>query len=336
MNSKIEDYLSFLGAVRGLSVRTVASYREDLTAYDTFLADEGVTDADSADSKNVRAFEAHLVSSGKASASVNHALSAVRGYYRYRVRYAGLKVDPSAEVEGLERKRTLPRFLFEDEINAFIGLAEGDDFKSVRDRALFEFLYSSGCRVAEAMDLQIANLNMKEGTAKVKGKGAKERIVFIAPPAMRALEAYLPLRTALCGRTGTAVAALSHAGAPSVDESAGANAEKAEPPVDRVFVNSRGRPLSIRGVQWLMDSYAERAGIGKRISPHVFRHSFATHLVDHGADIRAVQELLGHANISTTQIYTHVDMDRLRKVYNQAHPHGHTPGNGSGRNRDGK
>lgn len=325
MNAKIEDYLAFLGAVRGLSSRTVASYHEDLAAYDAFLAEEGVSDVDSADTKNVRAFEAHLVSAGKASASVNHALSAVRGYYRYRVRYSGLKCDPSADVEGLERKRSLPRFLFEDEINAFIGLAEGDDFKSVRDRALFEFLYSSGCRVAEAMDLRLENLNLREGTAKVKGKGSKERIVFIAPPAKRALEAYLPLRSALCGRAGAAVAAASGPAEAGTKDSA-----------DRVFVNSRGRPLSIRGVQWLMDTYAERAGIGKRISPHIFRHSFATHLVDHGADIRAVQELLGHANISTTQIYTHVDMDRLRKVYNQAHPHGHMRGAGTGRNRDGR
>jgi integrase/recombinase XerC/integrase/recombinase XerD len=185
---------------------------------------------------------------------------------------------------------------------AFIELADGDDFKSVRDRALFEFLYSTGCRVAEAVGLCLSRLDLAGGTAKVLGKGSKERIVFVEPPARRALAAYLPLRSALCGRSGSALR--------DTDE--------------RLFVNSRGRPLSIRGVQWLIDSYAEGAGIGKRISPHVFRHSFATHLVDNGADIRAVQELLGHSNISTTQIYTHVDMERLKKVYNQAHPHGNS------------
>ena len=310
MDRKIEDYLSYLGAVRGLSERTVTSYHEDLATYDAFLEGGGAgaaVDVDCADARAVRAFEASLVTEGKAPASVNHALSAIRGYYRYRARFCGLKVDPSSEVEGLPARRSLPRFLFEDEMAAFIDLAEGDDFKSVRDRAIFEFLYSTGCRVAEAVGLCLGRLDLAGGTAKVLGKGAKERIVFIAPPAKRALAAYLPLRTALCGRSG---GALRDASSPLGEE--------------HLFVNARGQAITIRGIEWLIDSYAERAGIGKRISPHVFRHSFATHLVDNGADIRAVQELLGHSNISTTQIYTHVDMERLKKVYNQAHPHGNS------------
>jgi site-specific recombinase XerD len=314
VDKRFEDYLAYLGAVRGLSARTVASYREDLAAYDAFLERGGAAvDVDLVEAREIRGFEAQLVASGKAPASVNHALSAIRGYYRYRARFCGLKVDPSSEVEGLPSRRNLPRFLFEDEMAAFIELADGDDFKSVRDRALFEFLYSTGCRVAEAVGLCLSRLDLAGGTAKVLGKGSKERVVFVEPPARRALAAYLPLRSALCGRSGSA---LRDSASPQ-----GASSPQGE---ERLFVNARGRPITIRGVQWLIDSYAEGAGIGKRISPHVFRHSFATHLVDNGADIRAVQELLGHSNISTTQIYTHVDMERLKKVYNQAHPHGNS------------
>lgn len=323
MDSRFEAYLAYLGAVRGLSLRTVRSYREDLCQFEAFLAGtpgEGKCDAptpgvdvDAATPSDIRAFEAALVQGGKAGSSVNRALSAIRGYYRFRARFGGLETDPSRDVESLPERRKLPRFLFEEEMSALIALADGDDFGSVRDRALLEFLYSTGCRVGETTGLALGDLDLDSGTAKVLGKGSKERIVFLAGPARRALAAYLPMRAALLARVGASIRDARHDATP-------------------LFVNVRGGGLTERGVEWIIDSYARKSGMNKRVSPHAFRHSFATHLVGRGADIRVVQELLGHANISTTQIYAHVDMERLRKVYDQAHPHG---GRGARKGKEG-
>lgn len=301
MDSRIEDYLAYLGAVRGLSERTVRSYREDFLRFEAFLKEGGIEGPDAAAPRDIRAFAAELVAEGKASASVNRALSALRGYYRHRIRYGGLAADPSRDVEGMPGRRSLPRFLFEGEMDSFIALAEGDDFKGSRDRAILELLYSTGCRVAEAAGLTLSRLDLAGGTARVMGKGSKERVVFLAPPCRKALDAYLPLRAARLASLGDGAAAA---------------------PTEALFVNARGGRLTERGIEWLVDRYAGGAGTGKRVSPHVFRHSFATHLVAAGADIRTVQELLGHASVSTTQIYAHVDMERLRKVYDLAHPHG--------------
>ncbi len=297
MDKRFEEYLAYLGAVRGLSARTQSSYREDLARFDSFLAQHGGIDPDGVSSRELRAYQAELVAEGKAPASVNRALSAIRGFYRYRMRYGRLAVDPTRDVEGIPARRSLPRFLFEAEVASLIVSVEGDDFTAVRDRAILEFLYSSGCRVAEAAGLELSRLDLARGSARIFGKGAKERIVFIALPARLALEAYLPLRAARLAILGRA------------DEA-------------RLFVNARGAPLSARGIEWILDGRARRAGQKRRVSPHVLRHSFATHLVEAGADIRTVQELLGHASIRTTQVYAHVDVERLKKVYELAHPHG--------------
>lgn len=293
MDPRIEDYLAYLGAVRGLSERTLRSYREDLGRFESHLG-RGAIDLDSVAARDVRAFVAAMIAEGKAPASANRALSAVRGYFRHRVRFGSLRADPSREVEGLPGRRGLPRFLFEGEMQALLGFADGDDFAGCRDRALLELLYSTGCRVAELAGLTLGRLDLAANAARVLGKGSKERVVFIAPAARAALDAWLPMRAARLG-------------------------SRAEP---WLFVNARGGRLSERGMEYIVDRYAERSGIRRRISPHAFRHSFATHLVQRGADIRAVQELLGHASVSTTQVYAHVDMERLKKVYDQAHPHG--------------
>lgn len=320
MDSRIEAYLAYIHSVRGLSDRTVSSYREDLSQYETFLSGQALgsgvivgeaIDLDEAKPRDIRAFEAALVAEGRAGSSVNRSLSAIRGYYRFRAKYGGLSTDPCRDVEGLPERRKLPRFLFEEEMAHFIELADGDGFASLRDRAIFEFLYSTGCRVAELTGLELSRVDLIEGTAKVLGKGSKERVVFLAEPARRAVEAYLPQRLALRTRRGKGL-------------------KTAREPL---FVNSRGEALTERGVEYIIDTYAAKAGINKRISPHAFRHSFATHLVQRGADIRVVQELLGHANVSTTQIYAHVDMERLRKVYDRAHPHG---GRDSGGSKEGR
>ncbi len=346
MDRKIEDWLSYLRAVRGLSERTVRSYREDLGRFEAFLGGGaehlpkvGTTasagDPDAVTAADIRGFVAALVSEGMASSSINRALSAIRGFYRHRVRFGGLAVDPSSDIEGLSAPRGLPRFLQEREMTELIELSGGEDFRSLRDRALLEFLYSTGCRVAEVAGLDPAKVDMATGTARVRGKGSKERIVFLAAPAKKALAEYLPHRAELLrGRVATAKRAGPNPGPASEDDPAEGIAEEAggglatprRDPARHLFLSSRGRALSARGIEWIVEGYAERLamrrGIAKRISPHAFRHSFATHLVGRGADIRVVQEMLGHSSISTTQVYTHVDMERLKRVYDLAHPHG--------------
>jgi len=330
MDPRIDSYLAYLRAVRGLAGRTVRSYQDDLARYEAFLASGrpgGAADLDSASNADVQAFAALLVSEGKAGASVNRALSAIRGFYRYRLRFGGIGTDPARDVEGLPSRRRLPRFLFEDEAAAFIELAEGDGFAAARDRALLELLYSTGCRVSEASGLELRRLDLGAGIAYVRGKGSKERAVFLAPPAREALAAYLPLRAALLERKGLRDGSHgdSNRGDSSHGDADGASGAR------YVFVNAKGGRLSSRGIEWIVQGYADRSSFPRKVTPHAFRHSFATHLVAAGADIRAVQELLGHSSVSTTQVYAHVDMERLRKVYDQAHPHG---GNIVGRDDD--
>ena len=278
----------------------------------------------------LRAFAAELVTEGKAGSSVNRALSAVRGYYRYRVRFGAIPTDPSRDMESLPSSRRLPRFLFEDEANAFISGVSGDDFRSVRDRAILSFSIAQAAAWARPPDSPSSASTSKNGTARVMGKGSKERIVFLASPARQALAAYLPLRASRLVRLGSEV---RRRGSKGIAQRASQNksrsgGEASKPALGRgedagyLFVNARGGRLTERGIEWLIAGYAERAGLRARVTPHSFRHSFATHLVGRGADIRAVQELLGHASVSTTQIYAHVDMERLRRVYDQAHPHG--------------
>lgn len=295
MHRRIEAYLAYLAAVRNLSPRTVESYGNDLAAWEAFLSLKR-RDVEKASSQDVRGFMAARVQAGFAASSVNRALSAVKGLYRYFQRFPGPEgsgTDPARDIEGLPAGRPLPRFLFEDEMGRLIESASGDDFSEVRDRALLELLYSTGCRVSEIAGLRLSDVDLSKGSAKVTGKGRKERVVFFSDPARRALAAWLPFREAKAGNK-----------------------------IPWLFVNARGGRLSTRGIAWLLDRRSALLGMGKRVSPHAFRHSFATHLVGRGADVRVVQELLGHANISTTQVYTHVDLQRLREVYERAHPHG--------------
>jgi site-specific recombinase XerD len=298
MDRRIEEYLAYLGAVRGLSPHTLLSYGEDFASFERQL---GGRDVDATTASDIRAFATALVMDGKAGSSVNRALSALRGYFRHRVRFGQLAVDPSRDVEGLPSRRALPRFLFEEEASAFMALPEGEGFGPSRDRAMLEFLYSTGCRVAEASNLTLERLDLAGGSARVMGKGSKERVVFLAGPAKAALGSYLPLRSERMRRI---------------------HGESGIKGKEYLFVNARGGRLTERGIEWLIQGYSERSLAPRSVTPHAFRHSFATHLVGRGADIRVVQELLGHASVSTTQVYAHVDMERLRKVYEQAHPHG--------------
>lgn len=287
----VDGYLDYLSSVRGLSEKTVTAYASDLGQFEAYLSGEP---AELAATEDIRGFVASLSERGFTETSVNRAVSSLRGFFAFCVKFELRADDPALGLRGLKAKRSLPGFLFEQETAAFLDIPEAGDFATVRDRALLEFLYSSGCRLAEVAGLRLSGLSLPRSEARVRGKGAKERIVFLNPAAKRAMEEYLPRRKAHLGR---------------------------ERDSDFVFLSQRGGPLSARGIAYLVCERAKESGMAKNVHPHTFRHSLATHLLDRGADIRIVQEILGHSSVSTTQIYTHVSLERLKKVYAQAHPH---------------
>jgi len=288
------QYLLYLKAVRGISERTLAAYGKDLEHFAVYCSNHGI-DPELANPNEVQHFIADLSAEGIASVSVNRALSSLRGFYRWLIRTGKRKDDPSAAIRNLKIPRNLPAFLWEGEMAAFAQLPEKEGILwPLRDKALILAMYSAGLRISELSLLSTAELEEDCRSARVIGKGDKERYVFFSEEAARVLLEYLPARAARI-RAGS--------------------------PTDRVFVNCHGGPLSIAGIRWIINQYGDRSGLGKHIHPHALRHSFATHLVNSGCDVRVVQELLGHASISTTQRYTHLDMEHLRQAYMKAHPH---------------
>ena len=290
-----DEYLAYLSSVRGVSERTASAYRRDLSHFITYCANHNFT-AEKASKIQVRGFIADLSAEGQASVSVNRALSSIRGFYRWMLRFGYRTDDPSMSLRNLKTPKTLPAFLWEGEMAQFSELPEKAGILwPERDKALILAMYSAGLRISETAALSLNKIEKDLSGARIIGKGNKERQIFFSDEAREALLDYLPARL---GRI------------------------KAEHPTDRLFISLKGDPISVPGLRWIISKYAERSGLGKNIHPHSLRHSFATHLVNSGCDVRVVQELLGHASISTTQRYTHVNMEQLRKVYDTAHPHG--------------
>jgi site-specific recombinase XerD len=290
----VDTFVAYLKAVRHSSPATVAAYRREV---ERFLRSTGTEDPRSVQTAAVRRYLASLAQEGLGPRSVNRAMSAIRSFYRFLRRYDADTPDPTAGLRGLRADSRLPVFLFEDEAAAMLDSAAvppvtADGLTAVRDAALLEFLYATGCRVAEAAALRLDDVQLEARTALVTGKGGKQRLVYLTESAARSLRTYLRDRFA-------------------------AHPESRSVPA--VFLNRRGGALSDRGMRLAVSRY--RHQVGKPVSPHTFRHSFATHLLNGGADIRTVQELLGHASLSTTQVYTHTSVDRLRDVYAVAHPH---------------
>ncbi|HNY21340.1 MAG TPA: tyrosine-type recombinase/integrase [Treponemataceae bacterium] len=310
MNACFGDYLSYLSGVRRVSPRTVEGYRRDLELFSRLVPGSPLE----SDAQAIRLFVAGLGAEGYEPSSVNRALASIRGFYRYAVRF-GLRTDnPATAVRNLRISQKMPRFLFSaeaekfcalpapgeiDEDNVRLGEANVRALWSERDTALLSVMYSTGCRVSEIASMRLSDFSRDYSSATVTGKGNKQRKVFLAKAARAALADYLPLRASLLAR--------------------GQDSDSAR---DRVFVSLRGKPLSVRGIQYIVAYYSDALGPTKHLSPHALRHTFATTLISRGADIRVVQEMLGHASISTTQRYTHVTPERLKKLYHQAHPHG--------------
>jgi tyrosine recombinase XerC len=302
MRALIARYLAHLGEERALSTHTLRAYAGDLERFLTFAARDflGVDAAslrpEQVEPAAVRAFLGALTRDGLAKKSQGRALAAVRGLFRYAVREGTLASSPASSVRTPKTPQRLPRHLRPVEVEAVLEAAAGAGALGIRDRALVELLYASGLRVGELVSLDWRDLDLAGRVLRVLGKGGKERMVPFGTPAAAALRAWL---TAWEGVRGEAAAL-----------------DDAMP----VFLNARGGRLTDRSVRRILDRAVKDAAVATGVHPHTLRHSFATHLLEAGADLRAIQELLGHSSLSTTQRYTHVEVERLLAVYRQAHP----------------
>ena len=298
LDENAEDFLTWLVIEKGRAQNTLESYRRDLLRYQDHLDRRGV-EVVTATSDDIVAFVHVLVGSGLAAASVTRTLVAVRGLHRFLVAEEKRLDDPAVDVEIPQVPRGLPKALTVVEVASVIDAVVGDDRVARRDRAILETLYGTGARVSELVNLSLADIDLHDGLMRLLGKGGKERIVPVGRHAAEALQQWFEPQ-----------------GRPEMEPERWARRSDA----DAVFLNQRGSRLSRQGAWGVVRHYATKVGLGAKLSPHVLRHSCATHMLDHGADIRTVQELLGHASISTTQVYTKVSIERLMNVYRAAHP----------------
>ena len=295
---EVEEFLSWLVAERGRAANTIAAYRRDLATYHRWLT-EHATSVASVDEAMLVDFVADRRASGAAVSSVARQLAAVRTLHRYLVTEGERADDPTADLEGVRVPAGLPKPLSEDEVTALLDAVVGDEPLARRDRALLELLYATGARISEACGLSMGDIDFGGRLVRLYGKGSKERIVPFGRAAGTALDDWF-----------------SPAGRMRMVPAQWRRRSDAE----AVFLNARGGRLTRQAAWAVVKAYGRRAGLDGRLSPHVLRHSCATHLLDHGADLRVVQELLGHASISTTQVYTKVSQERLWDVYRAAHP----------------
>ena len=294
----IQEYLSYLQAVRGVSPRTLSAYEVDLSRYANYCGNHGI-EPENAAPYEVQSYIADLSAESMASASVNRCLSSIRGFYRWMVRFNKRNDNPCTMLKNVKTPARLPSVLWENEMADFAALPDTAGILwPARDKALIMTMYSAGLRISELVSLSMANVSPALTEARIIGKGGKERYVFFSQEAKESLTDYLPQRAARLRMTGV-------------------KGEKGS-----LFISRKGQPLSVPGVRWIITCYVQQSGIGKNIHPHSLRHSFATHLVNSGCDVRVVQEMLGHSSLSTTQRYTHVNIESLKRVYAAAHPHG--------------
>jgi integrase/recombinase XerD len=294
---EIEEYLTWLASERGRSPNTLAAYRRDLGAYWTWLRERGL-DLAGVTAADIEAYVGSLRAAGRAPSTVARATVAVRSVHGFCAAEGLTEHDPAADVEPPGVPRGLPKALREDEVTALLDAVVGDDPVARRDRAILEVLYGTGVRISELVGLSRGDLDLGDDLVRVLGKGDKERVIPLGRHAHDALAAWF------------------EGGRPALTPRQWARKGDAE----AVFLNQRGGRLTRQGAWGIVRHHGRRAGLEGRLTPHALRHSCATHMLDHGADIRAVQELLGHASISTTQVYTRVSVERLFAVYAEAHP----------------
>lgn len=292
----VDRFLRYLNVERNASSLTIKSYREDLTSLLEYLADDAgaLPAVDQITPLDLREYVAALSEAGYAKASVSRRLASLRSFFRFAQREGLVDQNPAKPLRNPRAARKLPHFLSTDEVGVLLNAPSRKSPLGLRDRAILETMYSAGLRVSELVGLNDGDLQLEEGLTRVRGKGRRERLAPLGSYAVRAIRRWLDVRQL------------------AADQSTGRLAP--------VFVNRFGRRLTTRSVARMLEKYLKQTGLDLRTSPHTLRHSFATHLLNHGADIRSVQELLGHKSLGTTQIYTHVSTAGLKAAYEQAHP----------------
>ncbi|QSS98541.1 site-specific tyrosine recombinase XerD [Pontibacillus sp. ALD_SL1] len=293
MEDERKDFLHYLKIERGLSHNTLMSYERDLTQYVTFLQkNTEVSGVRMITRTHIMQYLHHLNDLSRSQSTIARTLSSIRAFHQFLVREQLAQSDPSLHIETPKKERKLPKILSMKEVDALLAM-NAQDALSIRNKAMLEMLYATGLRVTELVSLKVSDLHLTMGFVRCLGKGSKERIIPLGNMAKNSVEIYLSSsRSELVKQNQT----------------------------DELFVNHHGRPLSRQGFWKILKAVAKEVGVEKEITPHTLRHSFATHLLENGADLRAVQEMLGHADISTTQIYTHVSKARLTDIYRSYHP----------------
>ena len=283
-------FFTHLSSERRLSAHTDSNYRRDLNLFQRFCEQQQIDDWTSVDSQHVRSFASAEFRRGQSPRTIQRRLSALRSFFNFLIRESVLRMNPAIQVQAPKARKRLPETIDADQMARLLTFRTDDDL-SVRDKAIMELFYSSGLRLSELVNLDLGDVDLRDRTVRVIGKGNKARVVPVGRFAVEAIGTWLKERGGL--------------------------ADAAEP---ALFVSKRGGRLLQRAVQLRIERWAKMQGLGVHLHPHMFRHSFATHLLESSQDLRAVQELLGHANISTTQVYTHLDFQHLAKIYDQAHP----------------
>jgi integrase/recombinase XerD len=296
MNSFLKDYLALLKVEKNLTKNTISSYKNDLDVFLKYMEDIGIKDLSEISSENISTFFLSLKNLGLNERSSARYFSSIRGFFKYLIKNDYLDSSPIEKMKAPKISRKLPSVLSVDEINLLLNSPSTEDKFGIRDKAILEVFYACGLRVSELINLKIVDLFLNENLIKVFGKGRKERLVPIGSTAIASIENYL-----LQSR-------------PFLKKNLQSE--------NYLFLNNRGKKFSRMGIWKIVKRYVELSKIKKEIHPHTFRHSFATHLIEGGADLRSVQEMLGHSDISTTQIYTHIDRDYIKKVHKMYHPRG--------------
>ncbi|GIP37554.1 tyrosine recombinase XerD [Paenibacillus sp. J31TS4] len=294
MISHLQSFIHYLSVERGLASNTLESYERDLTGYLAYMKEASVTSPEDADKRHIQSFLLKLRKEGKAASTVSRMMVSIRSFHQFLVRERITTKDPSAHMDSPKQELRLPKALTTGEVERLLEAPDPSHPQGLRDKAMLELLYATGMRVSELIALDSGSLNLGMGFLRVVGKGSKERIIPLGRTAAEWVSRYQQ-----------AARPLLHGG------------KEAE---DALFLNQWGNRLTRQGFWKIVKKHAKEAAIPKEITPHMLRHSFATHLLENGADLRAVQEMLGHADIATTQIYTHVTHKKMKEVYDRTHP----------------
>ena len=284
MHQKINKFIEYISIEKNYSKNTVVNYTNDLSQFEEFCKKNGI---EKVESINIREFVVSLTGKKYGKASVERKLAVLKSFFNYLAKEGVISNNPSEHISFPKKEKKLPRFLEQNEVEHLLNGVNVSEEYGLRDKAILETLYSTGTRVSELVNINIEDLDFSNALVKVTGKGSKERIVPLGGKAVEALKNYIAENAAKSGA---------------------------------LFNNTKKERLDTRSVRFIIDKWVKRCGLNKHISPHSLRHSFATHLLNNGADLRSVQELLGHSSLSTTQIYTHVTTERLKEVYGKAHP----------------